>query len=155
MMMAPLGNNAWPNPSLVNVTAGHYVPSSEHLWLGMGEKPPLDAVARGWQAEVYWACIDVQFATQPPGIAAEGVAMQVLAQVRGSCSSAFLQVGAGHAMEWKQGERRKCTFCSVSPRCRPTPAKKPSASHRQVLQPNLIIYTCDLYLSRQCGLLVC
>jgi hypothetical protein len=79
---------------------------------GRAEETSLDAAARGWQAEVFWACIEVQFATAPPGIAAEGIAMQLLAQLRGSCSSALLQVGAGRAMEWKQGKRRACVVLS-------------------------------------------
>ena len=60
---------------------------------------------RGWQLKVYLACIEVQFVATPSGTCAEVAAMDLLAQLCGSCTSAFLQIGAKRAMQWTPGER--------------------------------------------------
>ena len=61
---------------------------------------------------MFWACIEVQFATAPPDVTAKFAAMEVLAQLRGCCTSAFLQIGAGRAMEWTSGERPYASSCA-------------------------------------------
>ena len=127
-----------------------YICHVSHPTCEQREERERNVAARGWPAEVYWACIEVQFATAPPGIAAEVAAMDVLAQLRGSCTSAFLQVGAGRAMQWTQGERRWCTPAPARNRCHAKPCLQVTSFAGRSLLINISV----IRIRTQYGLLI-